>query len=91
MYLTTEKKQGIFEKYGKAKSKTDTGSAESQIALFTHRINHITGHLKENKKDYSAELSLVKLVGKRRALLDYLMKTDIFRYRAIIKELDIRK
>lgn len=91
MYLTTETKQGIFEKYGKAKSTTDTGSAESQIALFTHRINHITGHLKVNKKDFSAELSLVKLVGKRRALLDYLMKNDIFRYRAIIKELDIRK
>lgn len=91
MYLTTETKQGIFEKYGKAKSKTDTGSAESQIALFTHRINHITGHLKINKKDFSAELSLVKLVGKRRALLDYLMKNDIFRYRAIIKELEIRK
>ncbi len=91
MNLTTETKQSIFEKYGKAKSKTDTGSAESQIALFTHRINHITGHLKVNKKDYSAELSLVKLVGKRRALLDYLVKTDIFRYRAIIKELEIRK
>jgi small subunit ribosomal protein S15 len=91
MHLTTESKQAIFEKFGKAKSKTDTGSAESQIALFTHRINHITGHLKQNKKDYSAELSLVKLVGKRRALLDYLVKNDIFRYRAIIKELEIRK
>lgn len=91
MHLTTEKKQEIFEKYGKAKSKTDTGSAESQIALFTDRINHITGHLKSNKKDFSAELSLVKLVGKRRSQLDYLMKTDIFRYRAIIKELEIRK
>jgi small subunit ribosomal protein S15 len=91
MHLTTEAKQEVFEKYGKAKSKTDTGSAESQIALFTTRINHITGHLKINKKDFSAELSLVKLVGKRRSQLDYLMKTDIFRYRAIIKELDIRK
>lgn len=91
MHLTTEKKQEIFEKYGKAKSITDTGSAESQIALFTDRINHITGHLKSNKKDFSAELSLVKLVGKRRSQLDYLMKTDIFRYRAIIKELEIRK
>ena len=91
MHLTTETKQEIFEQYGKAKSKTDTGSAESQIALFTNRINHITGHLKVNKKDFSAELSLVKLVGKRRSQLDYLMKTDIFRYRAIIKELDIRK
>jgi len=91
MHLTTEKKQEIFEKYGKAKSKADTGSAESQIALFTDRINHITSHLKENKKDFSAELSLVKLVGKRRSQLDYLMKKDIFRYRAIIKELEIRK
>ena len=91
MYLTTETKQGIFEKYGKAKSKADTGSAESQIALFTHRINHITGHLKLNKKDFSAELSLVKLVGKRKRLLDYLKKTEISRYRAIIAELGIRK
>ena len=91
MYLTTERKQEVFAKYGRAKSATDTGSAESQIALFTHRINHITEHLKNNKKDFSAELSLVKLVGKRRALLDYLIREDIFRYRAIIKELEIRK
>ena len=91
MNLTTEKKQEIFEKYGRIKSKTDTGSAESQIALFTHRINEISEHLKINKKDFSAELSLVKLVGKRRSLLDYLVKNDIFRYRAIIKELEIRK
>jgi small subunit ribosomal protein S15 len=91
MNLTTEKKQEIFETFGKAKLKNDTGSAESQIALFTHRINHITDHLKNNKKDFSAELSLIKLVGKRRSLLDYLMKKDIFRYRAIIKELEIRK
>lgn len=91
MNLTTEKKQEVFEKYGRAKSKTDTGSAESQIALFTHRINQISDHLKINKKDHSAETSLVRLVGKRRSLLDYLTKTDIFRYRAIIKELEIRK
>jgi small subunit ribosomal protein S15 len=91
MNLTTEKKQEIFETHGRIKSKTDTGSAESQIALFTHRINHISEHLKINKKDFSAELSLVKLVGKRRSLLDYLTKKDIFRYRAIIKELEIRK
>ncbi|MFI5222273.1 MAG: 30S ribosomal protein S15 [Bacteroidia bacterium] len=81
----------MFEKYGKARTKTDTGSAESQIALFTHRINHISEHLQNNKKDHSAETSLVRLVGKRRSLLDYLMKTDVFRYRAIIKELEIRK
>lgn len=91
MYLTSEMKQSIFEKYGRSKSKSDTGSAESQIALFTDRINHITGHLKVNPKDHSAELSLVKLVGKRRSLLNYLHNTDIFRYRAIIKELEIRK
>lgn len=91
MNLTTEKKQEIFETHGRIKSKTDTGSAESQIALFTHRINHISEHLKINKKDFSAELSLVKLVGKRRSLLDYLTKKDVFRYRAIIKELEIRK
>jgi small subunit ribosomal protein S15 len=89
MHLTSEDKKAIFEKYGK--SATNTGGAESQIALFTQRINHITGHLKGNKKDKSAELNLIKLVGKRRSLLDYLMRKDIFRYRAVIKELDLRK
>ncbi len=91
MHLTTEKKQEIFESHGRAKSKTDTGSAESQIALFTERINHITEHLKINKQDHSAELSLVKLVGKRRSLLNYLERKDVFRYRDIIKELGLRK
>ena len=91
MYLTTEKKQEIFAKYGKAKSKTDTGSAEAQIALFTTRISHLTEHLRSNKKDYSTRLGLLKLVGKRRKLLDYLQKTEIERYRAIIAELEIRK
>lgn len=89
MYLTTEKKQELFEKYGK--SATDTGSPEAQIALFTFRINHLTEHLKVNKKDFSTERALVMLVGKRRRLLDYLIKVDIMRYRAIIKELGIRK
>ena len=91
MHLTTQAKQEIFEKFGRAKSTSDTGSAESQIALFTERINHITEHLKKNKKDFSSELSLVKLVGKRRSLLNYLQRKDVFRYRAIIKELEIRK
>ena len=91
MHLTTEAKKEIFEKFGKAKSTKDTGSAESQIALFTERINHITEHLKINKQDFSAELSLVKLVGKRRSLLNYLQRKDVFRYRAIIKVLEIRK
>lgn len=91
MYLTTEIKQKLFENHGRLKSKTDTGSPESQIALFTHRINHLTGHLKNNKKDYSTQQGLLRLVGKRRSLLNYLNKKDIERYRSIIKELNIRK
>ena len=89
MYLTKEVKEKIFEKHGKGAN--DTGSTEGQIALFTHRINHLTNHLKKNRKDYNTERSLVKLVGKRRALLDYLAKKDIMRYRAIVKELGLRK
>jgi small subunit ribosomal protein S15 len=89
MYLTTEKKAELFAQHGK--SATDTGSAEGQIALFTFRINHLTEHLKQNKKDHSTRRSLIKLVGKRRSLLDYLIKKDIERYRAIIKELNLRK
>ncbi|WP_109829348.1 30S ribosomal protein S15 [Reichenbachiella versicolor] len=91
MYLETEKKQELFENHGRAKAKKDTGSAESQIALFTFRINHLTEHLKTHKKDHSTRLGLLKLVGKRRSLLDYLYKKDISRYRAIIAELGIRK
>lgn len=89
MYLDSEKKKEIFEKYGK--SNTDTGSSEAQIALFSFRISHLTQHLKSNHKDYSTERALKMLVGKRRRLLDYLIKKDINRYRAIIKELGIRK
>mgnify|MGYP003702148633 FL=1 len=89
MYLTTEKKQELFTKHGKGA--TDTGSAEGQIALFTFRINHLTEHLKTNKKDHSTRRALIQLVGKRRSLLDYLKRKDIERYRAIIKELKLRK
>ncbi|AVM49101.1 30S ribosomal protein S15 [Capnocytophaga sp. oral taxon 878] len=89
MYLTKEVKADIFKKH--AGSETNTGSAEGQIALFTFRINHLTQHLKVNRKDFNTERSLVRLVGKRRRLLDYLKNTDIERYRAIIKELNIRK
>lgn len=89
MYLEPQKKREVFEKYGK--DANDTGSAESQIALFTYRINHLTEHLKTNKKDFNSEKALVKLVGKRKDFLDYLIKNDIERYRAIIKELGIRK
>lgn len=89
MYLSTEEKNEIFEKYGK--SSTDTGSAEGQIALFTYRIKHLTGHLKRNKKDLFTQRSLIRLVGKRRKLLDYLKEKDIERYRVIIKQLSLRK
>ena len=89
MYLTPEKKREIFSEFGG--NANDTGSAESQIALFTHRINHLSKHLKSNQKDFNTERSLVKLVGKRKDLLDYLKKIDIERYRAIIAKLGIRK
>lgn len=89
MYLDSEKKKEIFGKYGK--SNTDTGSPEAQIALFSYRIAHLTEHLKSNHKDYSTARALRMLVGKRRRMLDYLIKIDIERYRAIIKELNIRK
>ncbi|MCX8148765.1 30S ribosomal protein S15 [Thermaurantimonas aggregans] len=89
MYLTPEIKQSIFAKYGT--SATDTGSPESQIALFTYRINHLTEHLRKHKKDKSTERALVMLVGKRKKLLNYLKDVDIERYRKIINELNIRK
>ena len=89
MYLTAEKKQEFFVTYGE--SKQDTGTSESQIALFTYRINHLTGHLKVNKKDHSTRMGLLKLVVKRRRLLDFLYKNEIERYRAIIAKLNIRK
>ena len=89
MYLTKETKQGIFKKHGKSES--NTGSTEGQIALFTFRINHLTEHLKKNRKDFNTERSLIKLVGKRRNFLDYLKVKDITRYRDIIKELSLRK
>ena len=89
MYLTKKIKEDLFKKHGK--NAKNTGSAEGQIAIFTFRINHLTDHLKKNKKDFNTERALVKLVGKRRALLDYLTKKDILRYRAIVKELGLRK
>ncbi len=91
MYLNTEIKKEIFGKYGHKRDGNDTGSSESQIALFSFRINHLTEHLRTNKKDVSSRAGLLRLVGKRRRLLNYLMKTDIERYRAVIKELGIRK
>ena len=89
MYLTKVEKAELFAKHGKVA--TNTGSAEGQIAIFTQRIEHLTKHLKKNHKDYNTERSLVMLVGKRRSLLDYLTKKDVLRYRAIVKELGLRK
>ena len=88
-YLTAEKKQELFGKYGT--SKTDTGSPESQVALFSYRISHLTEHLKSNKHDFGTQRALLRMVGKRRSLLDYLKRVDIERYRSLIKELNLRK
>ncbi|MCF8465547.1 MAG: 30S ribosomal protein S15 [Flavobacteriales bacterium] len=89
MYLTSEVKKEIFKQHGG--SETNTGSTEGQIALFSHRINHLTGHLKNNRKDFGTQKALLDLVGKRRSLLTYLKNQDIEKYRALIKELDLRK
>jgi len=88
MYLSTEKKKEIFKEHGN--SETNTGSGEGQVALYTYRIANLTEHLKSNKKDFTTQLALQKLVSKRRALLAYLYKKDINRYRAIIKALGLR-
>lgn len=89
MYLDQKEKEGIFKKHGK--SEKDTGSAEGQIALFTYRIAHLTEHMKKNKKDFTTQRAIQLLVGKRRGMLDYLKKKDIERYRAIVKELGLRR
>jgi small subunit ribosomal protein S15 len=89
MYLTVERKKELFAQYGK--SATDTGSPESQVALYSERITHLTEHLKNNKKDFSTQMALLKLVGKRRRMLDYLKDIEIERYRNIIKSLNLRK
>ena len=100
MYLDAAKKQEIFSKYGKSNTDTgsvesqvatDTGSVESQVALFSYRIARLTEHMKLNRKDYSTERALTMLVAKRRSLLNYLKDRDIERYRALLKELGLRK
>jgi small subunit ribosomal protein S15 len=91
MYLTSEKKKELFAKHGFGKKNTDTGSPESQIALFTYRINQLTEHLKTQKKDFSTQQGLLRLVGQRKRLLNYLQRTDINRYRSLISELELRK
>ena len=89
MYLNPEIKKEIFGKYGQSNS--DTGSVESQVALFSYRIAHLTEHMKANRKDHTTERSLVQLGGKRRALLNYLKRNDIERYRNLVKALGLRK
>ena len=88
-YLDAEKKQELFGQYGK--SNTDTGSPESQIALFSYRIAHLTEHLKSNRHDFGTQRAMLRMIGKRRQLLEYLKAVDIERYRAIIKKLNLRK
>ena len=87
--LSPESKTKIFKKFGG--SEKNTGSSEAQIAMFSERINAMTAHLQKARKDFPTQLSLIKLVGKRRSLLNYLQKIDIERYRKIIAELNIRK
>ncbi len=87
--MDKEKKSGIIEKY--AVSEGDTGSPEVQIALLTERINHLTEHLQTHKKDHHSRRGLLKMVGKRRGLLNYLKKKDIERYREVISSLNLRK
>lgn len=88
-YLTTEKTAEIFTEFGGKAA--NTGSIEGQVALFTYRINHLSNHLKENRKDHSTTRSLLKMVGKRKRLLKYLAKKDINKYRSLIEQLKIRK
>lgn len=89
MSITKEKKEELVEKFGG--SKNNTGSVEAQIAIITARINHLTEHFGTNKKDHSSRRGLLKLVGKRRRLLNYLKDNDIVKYRELIKDLGIRK
>ena len=87
--LTTEAKLNIIKEY--ATHEGDTGSAEVQVAILTARITYLTEHLKDNKKDHHSRRGLLKLVGQRRNMLDYLKKTDIERYRSLIEKLGLRK
>ena len=89
VYLTTETRNQIFKEH--SGNEKNTGHVEGQIALFTHRVNGLSAHLKDNIKDHSSRRTLLTLVGKRKRLLKYLMHIDINRYRAIIEKLGLRK
>ncbi len=87
--ISKEKKQAVIAEY--ARSEGDTGSPEVQIAVLTARIQELTEHMKKNPKDFHSNRGLLKMVGQRRGLLDYLKKNDIERYRALIEKLGLRK
>jgi small subunit ribosomal protein S15 len=89
MTLTTERKREITAKFGT--NERDTGSTKVQVALLTERINHLTEHLREQKRDHHSRRGLLMLVGQRRRFLDYLRRSDLEGYRALIKELGLRK
>ena len=89
MAITKDKKTKIVEEY--ARSKGDTGSVEVQVALLTASINELTEHMKEHKHDFHTQRGLLKKVGKRKSLLEYLKRTDVQRYRELIKKLNLRK
>ena len=88
-HLTAEAKKNLFSTYGA--SATNTGSIEAQVAMLTERINHISAHVKQNKKDFSSNRGLIKMVGQRKRLLQYLSKKDITLYRSLIEKLGLRK
>ena len=88
-YLTTEKKANIFAEFGE--KATNTGSIEAQVAILTEKINHISDHLKDNKKDFSTQRGLMQMVGKRKRLLTYLSKHNLTGYRSLIEKLGLRK
>lgn len=89
IYLSKEKKEEIFKEYGGAEA--NSGSVESQVALFTYRIEKLSDHLRSNRKDFSCKRTLLTLVGKRKRHLRYLMNKDVVKYRALIEKLGIRK
>jgi small subunit ribosomal protein S15 len=89
MTMTTERKRELTEKFGA--NERDTGNTKVQVALLTERINHLTEHLREQKKDHHSRRGLLMLVGRRRRFLDYLQRNDLEGYRALIKELGLRK
>jgi len=88
-YLTAEKKSNIFAEFGQ--NSKNTGSIEAQVAILTEKINHISDHLKENKKDFSTQRGLMQMVGKRKRLLTYMSRHNLSGYRSLIEKLGLRK